>query len=104
MNGPSEFHIIGPLKDWDITARLGEIRIPTLVITGEFDEATPAINRTVSEGIPAAESVIYPGGSHMAHVEDPEGYMRVLDDFLARVETGAWKPAGQAVAGIPESR
>jgi L-proline amide hydrolase len=74
------------------------------VISGEFDEATPAINRTVSEGIPGSESVIYPGGSHMAHVEDPEGYMRVLDDFLTRIETGAWKPADQAVGAIPESR
>src|SRR5256714_1368730 len=93
MNGPSEFHITGPLKDWDITGRLREIRIPTLVITGEYDEATPAINRTVSEGIPGAESVIYPGGSHMAHVEDPEGYMRVLDDWLTRIESGGRKPA-----------
>jgi len=104
MNGPSEFHIVGPLKDWDITDRLGEIRIPTLVITGEFDEATPAINRTVSGGIRGAESVIYPGCSHMAHVEDTEGYMRVLDDFLTRIESGAWKPAEQAVGAIPESR
>ena len=104
MNGPSEFHVIGPLKDWDITERLGEIRIPTLVISGEFDEATPAINRTVSGGIPGAESVIYPGGSHMAHVEDPEGYMGVLDGFLTRVEKGAWMPGETAAAGIPESR
>ena len=104
MNGPSEFHVIGPLKDWDITDRLGEILIPTLVISGEFDEATPAINRTVSEGIPGAESVIYPGGSHMAHVEDPEGYMRVLDDWLTRIESGARNPAQGAVAGIPDSR
>jgi L-proline amide hydrolase len=105
MNGPSEFHVIGTLKDWDITDRLGEIRIPTLVITGEFDEATPAINRTVSSGIPGAESVVYPDASHMAHVEDPEGYMRVLDDFLTRVEIGAWRPADPPVgAGITESR
>jgi L-proline amide hydrolase len=86
MNGPSEFHVIGPLKDWDITGRLGEIRIPTLVITGEHDEATPAINETVRSGIPGSESVLYPGASHMAHVEDPEGYMRVLDGFLTRIE------------------
>jgi L-proline amide hydrolase len=86
MNGPSEFHVIGPLKDWDITPRLGEIRIPTLVITGEFDEATPLINRTVSGGIPGAESIVYPGCSHLAHVEDTAGYVRVLDDFLTRSE------------------
>ena len=105
MNGPNEFHVVGTLKDWDITGRLGEIRIPTLVITGEYDEATPAINRTVSSGIPGAESVIYPNGSHMAHAEDPDGYLRVLDEFLARVESGAWQAAERSVAaGITGTR
>jgi L-proline amide hydrolase len=86
MNGPSEFHCIGTLRDWSVVDRLGEIDFPTLVVTGEHDEATPAINRTVSEGIPRAESVIYPDASHMAHVEDPAGYIRLLDDFMSRVE------------------
>jgi proline-specific peptidase len=89
MNGLSEFHVTGTLRDWDITDRLGEIRVPTLVVTGEHDEATPAINRTVSGAIPGAESVIYPGCSHMAHVEDTEGYVRLLDGFLSGVETRA---------------
>jgi len=88
MNGPSEFYVIGTLLDWDVTARLGEISVPTLVVTGEHDEATPAINRTVSEAIPGAESVIYAGCSHMAHVEDTEGYLQLLDSFMSRVEAG----------------
>lgn len=86
MNGPSEFHVTGTLRDWDVTGRLGEIRVPTLVVSGEHDEATPAINRTVSEAIPGARSVILPGCSHMAHVEDPEGYIRLLDTFFSEVE------------------
>ena len=88
MNGPSEFHVVGTLVDWDITSRLAEIRVPTLVMTGEHDEATPAINRTVSGAIPGAESVIYPGCSHMAHVEDAQGYLQLLDSFMGRVEAG----------------
>jgi L-proline amide hydrolase len=86
MNGPSEFHVTGTMRDWSIVDRLGEIDVPTLVVTGEHDEATPAINRTVAEGIPGAESVILPGASHMAHVEQTEGYLRLLDGFLSRVE------------------
>jgi L-proline amide hydrolase len=86
MNGPSEFHVIGTLRDWDVTDRLGEIRVPTLVVTGEHDEATPAINETVSSAIAGAESVIYPNCSHMGHVEDPAGYCRLLDEFMRRVE------------------
>jgi len=88
MNGPSEFHVIGTLREWDVTDRLGELRVPTLVVTGEHDEATPAINETVSSAIPGAESVIYPGCSHMGHVEDPAGYCRLLEEFMRRVESG----------------
>jgi proline-specific peptidase len=86
MNGPSEFHVTGTLRDWSVVDRLGEIRVPTLVVTGEHDEATPAINRTVATGIPDAESLIFPDASHMAHVERTDDYLRLLDDFLSRVE------------------
>jgi proline-specific peptidase len=86
MNGPSEFHVVGTLRDWDVTARLPEIDLPALVISGEHDEATPAINRTVSEALPRAESVIVPDASHMAHVEDPAGYCRILDTFMSRFD------------------
>jgi proline-specific peptidase len=103
MNGPSEFHCVGTLKDWDVTDRLGEIRVPTLVVSGEFDEATPAINRTVAERIPGAESVVYPNASHMAHAEDPEGYCRLLDDFMTRVES-ALARAGSDGHGIFTAR
>jgi L-proline amide hydrolase len=96
MNGPREFHVTCNLPNWSVVERLPEISVPTLVVTGEHDEATPAINRTVAEGIPGAESVIYPGGSHMAHVEDTEGYVRLLDGFLSRVEERVLTSAQQS--------
>ena len=43
MNGPSEFHVIGSLREWNITDRLGEIDVPTLLVSGGYDEATPRI-------------------------------------------------------------
>ncbi len=86
MNGPSEFHVIGTLKDWDNIPRLGEIRVPTLVTSGRHDEATPLIAETVHTGIPGSEWVIFEESSHMAHAEEPERYRTVLDDFLTRVE------------------
>jgi proline-specific peptidase len=96
MNGPSEFHVTGNLRHWSVVDRLPEIGAPTLVVTGEHDEATPAINKTVTDGIPGAESVIYPNASHMAHVEDTEGYVGLLDDFLSRVEERLPASAQQA--------
>lgn len=89
MNGPSEFHVIGVIKDWDIIHRLPEIRVPTLVTSGRYDEATPAIAETVQRGIAGAEWVIFEESSHMAHAEEPERYMQVLGDFLTRVEAQA---------------
>ena len=87
MNGPSEFHVIGVIKDWDITARLGEINAPTLITSGRYDEATPLIAETIQRGIPGARRVVFEESAHLAHAEEPERYMAVLADFLARVES-----------------
>jgi proline-specific peptidase len=86
MNGPSEFHIIGVIKDWDITDRLGEIRVPTLITSGRYDEATPAIAETLHRGIADSEWVIFENSAHLAHAEEPAHFNQVLDAFLTRVE------------------
>ncbi len=86
MNGPSEFHVIGTLKDWDVRDRLGEIYTPTLVISGQYDEATPVIAETVHQGIPGSEWVMFENCSHVTHAEEPEHYMRVLGAFISRYE------------------
>jgi len=86
MNGPSEFHVIGVFKDWDIVDRLGEIRVPTLVTSGRYDEATPAIAETIHHGIIGSEWVVFEHSSHLAHAEEADRYMQVLARFLNRVE------------------
>lgn len=86
MNGPSEFHVTGRLRDWDITARLGEIRVPTLVISGRHDEATPAIAQTVHRGIPGAKWVLFEDSSHSVHLEEPERFLQVVGEFFDQVE------------------
>ena len=85
MNGPSEFHVTGTLREWSVVPRLGEISVPALVVSGEHDEATPAISHTVYEGIRGSELVILDGCSHMAHLEQPERYLALLDTFFGRV-------------------
>jgi L-proline amide hydrolase len=89
MNGPSEFHVVGTLKDWDITPRLGGITVPTLVISGAYDEATPLIARTVHEAIPGSEWVMFEESSHMPHVEEPERFQQVVADWMKRHDAGA---------------
>jgi proline-specific peptidase len=87
MNGPSEFHVIGVIKDWDIVNRLGEIHVPALVISGRYDEATPMIAETVHRGIPGSEWVLFENSSHMPHVEETDRYLQVLTSFLDRIES-----------------
>ena len=89
MNGPSEFYVTGVIKDWDIVDRLDEIRVPTLVTSGRYDEATPAIAETVHQSIKGSEWVLFEHSAHLAHAEEPERYMRVLGEFLTRVEAQA---------------
>lgn len=86
MWGPSEFYATGTLKDWDITSRLGEIRVPTLVLGGKFDEATPVITETIYKGIPGSEWVIFENSAHFPHIEETELYLQVLGKFLDRAE------------------
>jgi len=87
MNGPNEFHIVGVIKDFDLCDRLGEITIPTLMTSGRYDECTPMQAEIVKNGIPGAEWIIFEESSHLAHAEEPERYLQVLDEFLTRVES-----------------
>lgn len=82
MVGPSEMNPTGALKDWDITPSLGEIRTPTLVLSGRYDEATPAVVQPIADGIPGAEWIIFENSSHMPHIEEKDRYLDVLARFL----------------------
>ena len=86
MNGPSEFYVIGNIKDWDRTGRLSEIRVPTLITSGRYDESTPLINEVLHKGIAGSEWVLFEHSSHMAHVEERERYMSTLRAFIEGVE------------------
>ena len=59
------------------------ITAPTLVIAGEFDEATPATWQPYVDHIPGAESHVFPDTSHCSHLEKPEEFRAVVAAFLA---------------------
>ena len=86
MAGPSEFAIVGTLKDWDVTDRLGEIDVPTLLTCGEHDELRPAHAEEMQRRIPNAELEVFPGASHCTMAELPEAYRARIAEFLDRVE------------------
>lgn len=89
MNGPSEFTVVGTLKDWSVLDRLGEIDKPTLVVSGEHDELRPEHAREIHVAIQGSELKILEGCSHLSFAEDPETFYGVANDFLDRVEAGS---------------
>ncbi len=83
MNGPSEFTVVGTLKDWSVVDRLGGVVAPTLLINGGYDEATDATMQPFADGIADVRWERFADSSHMPHVEEPEKFLRVVGAFLA---------------------
>lgn len=82
MNGPNEFHVVGTLRNWSIIDRLPDVNAPTLVIAGEFDEATPATWQPYADLIPDAVAQVFAGASHCTHLEQPAEFRAVVAAFL----------------------
>jgi L-proline amide hydrolase len=83
MNGPSEFDVNGSLREWNVTPRLHDLRLPVLVITGEHDEATPNVVRPLVQALPNSRWELIGDASHTPHLEQPERYLGLVESFLA---------------------
>jgi 3-oxoadipate enol-lactonase len=63
--------------------RLAEVAAPTLVIVGELDQPDMMkIGEHLARAIPHARLVRMPGVSHLPPMEDAEGCLRVVEEFL----------------------
>jgi 2-succinyl-6-hydroxy-2,4-cyclohexadiene-1-carboxylate synthase len=62
--------------------RLGEIRVPVLVLAGELDDKYTAIARRMTPLLPDAEFVPVPGAGHAAHLERPDAVATLIADWL----------------------
>jgi proline iminopeptidase len=83
MWGPSEFTCTGNLRQADLTLRLPEIRVPTLLTCGRYDEATPATVELFRRLIPEARIEVFEDASHSHHLEQPDRYLSTVRAFLA---------------------
>lgn len=59
--------------------------LPTLIIWGEHDRIIPVSHaHAAHEAMPASELVLFERSGHFPHVEEPERFLHVLEDFMAR--------------------
>jgi proline iminopeptidase len=87
MWGPSEFTATGTLKNYDITCRLDEITLPTLFITGEFDEARPTTVRYFHSLVPHSTFEVIDHAGHATMHDNAPQNIRVIRDFLNELES-----------------
>lgn len=86
MWGPSEFNPIGTLKTYDRLRDLGKIRVPTHILCGQYDEATPRSCGRFSRLIKGSKLTVLKGCSHRSLAEKPRLVIDRLRVWLRRAD------------------
>ena len=86
--GSSELGLGGKLLEWDRTADLGQIEVPTLVIGAQHDTMDPAHMDWMAGAVANGRSLHCPDGSHMAMYDDYQTYRDGLIQFIYDVDAG----------------
>jgi pimeloyl-ACP methyl ester carboxylesterase len=69
-------------RTFDVKSRLGEIKIPTLLITGDTDVVVAtADTEALATMIKDSSLVVIPRSGHLAQEENPIETMQAIDDY-----------------------
>jgi proline iminopeptidase len=90
LQGPSEMGVSGRLENWDRTADLSKITVPTLVIGASHDTMDPEFMEKMSTLVQHGRFLLCPNGSHLAMYDDQKRYFDGLLKFLGDVDRGAF--------------
>lgn len=88
MQGPSELGASGKLLEWDRTADLSRIEVPTLTIGGTYDTMDPAHMEWMAHEVQRGRYLQCPNGGHLAQFDDQRVYVNGLIRFVADVDAG----------------
>lgn len=70
---------------FDVSQRLEELAIPTLILAGEDDKMTPlSLSRKLARGIAGSELTVVPNAGHMMLLEQPEHCAKLIEAWLKR--------------------
>jgi proline iminopeptidase len=89
MQGYSEFGVTGnaTLKGWDVSTRLNELKIPTLMIGGKYDTMDPKYMEWMSTEVQNGRSLTT-NGAHLSQYDDADNYFAGLIQFIKDVNDG----------------
>ncbi len=67
---------------YSLDARLRELRVPTLLIVGEYDTPCLKVHRFLADVIPKAKHVVLRGAGHLTNLESPSAFNAAVTSFL----------------------
>lgn len=71
------------LAGWDVRETLAAVRVPTLAIAGADDPSTPPAElRAIADLISGARFEVIDGAAHIANIEQPDAFNRLIGEFL----------------------
>ncbi|MDD3287463.1 MAG: proline iminopeptidase-family hydrolase [Alphaproteobacteria bacterium] len=89
MWGNSEFCCTGVLQNLDLFSLLPMISVPTQILCGEYDTATPETMKIAQAKIRLSRLSIVPKSGHLAFVDGTEQYLSVVKEFLESCEAAS---------------
>lgn len=81
---------------YDLAPQLSQLRVPTLIVSGDEDEPCLDPGIFMKRTIPTAGLVVIPKSGHTINIEEPDAFNRAVSDFLTAVEAGKWGPRNPA--------
>jgi pimeloyl-ACP methyl ester carboxylesterase len=77
---------------YDLEAEIAKVTVPTLVVVGDEDDHCLQPGIFLKKTMPACGLAVMPKTGHTLNLEEPEQFNRLVGEFIAQVEAGAWGP------------
>ncbi len=78
----SEFKVTGTLAQFNVTGRLHEIRIPTLVMVSANDIPSIDMVQKMAGAIPNSRLVVFGQSCHFPFIDEQDKFLKVVREFL----------------------
>jgi len=76
---------------FDLVAQMRQIRVPTLIVTGDEDDPCIEASILMKRTIPSATMVMLPRSGHAINLEEPALFNQLVEQFFHQVESGRWQ-------------
>ena len=84
--GPNELAPTGSLRDFEYIDGLGEIEIPSLICSGISDLCSPLVAKTMADGIPNSEWILWERARHTCFVDRHDDYCVKLIEWMNKYD------------------